>query len=148
MSDPAEGPDRRAALIRDLMRRTGLDVPLIEDFLRAFYAAARVDPLLGPAFASVPDWEAHIARLTRFWASVALMTGAYHGRPLEAHADLRLRPEHFVRWLALFERVARERLPPAGTEHLLERARRIAHRLETALVPPSPPTRTAMEACP
>lgn len=147
MHVPAEGPDRRDVLIRDLMRRTGLDVALIDDFLRAFYAAARADPLLGPAFATIADWEAHIARLTRFWASVALMTGTYHGRPLEAHAALGLRPDHFARWLAVFEAVACAHLPPAGADYLLERARRIARRLEAGLVPSIPST-LPMEACP
>ena len=137
MSDLA---DRRAALVRQVEAATGLDRPAITAFLRAFYGAARQDPLLGPAFATVTDWEAHIAQLTRFWSSVALMSGDYHGQPMQAHQHLALGPAHFARWLALFERVARTSFSHEGAEHMLERAHRIARSLEmglnsTALLP-------------
>ena len=130
-----EGPERRAALAREIAERTGLDAPRIERFLRAFYGAARKDDLLGPAFAGVADWDGHIATLARFWGSVALMSGDYHGRPMQAHAHLALTPAHFSRWLALFERVARAELTREGAEHMLERARRIARSLEMGLLP-------------
>lgn len=135
-----ETSERRAALTAEVMARTGLTVPAIERFLRAFYGAARVDPLLGPAFAEVADWEKHIETLTRFWSSVALMTGDYHGQPMQAHAPLKLRPEHFGAWLALFERTARAHFPATGAEHMLERARRIARSLEMGLIPLPLPT--------
>lgn len=143
---PAADPARRAASTRGVAEATGLDRPAIEGFLRAFYAAARQDALLGPAFAGVAEWEAHIAQLTRFWSSVALMTGEYHGQPMRAHAHLALTPAHFARWLALFERVARATLTAEGAEHMLERARRIARSLEMGLIPlplPASPRRTA-----
>lgn len=130
-----EGPERRAALTAEVAARTGLDAAVLERFLRAFYAAARADELLGPAFAGVGDWERHIAALTRFWSSVALMTGGYHGQPMQAHAHLALRPAHFARWLALFEDVARAELTPEGAGHMLDRARRIARSLEMGLIP-------------
>ncbi len=130
-----EGPERRAALTAEVSARTGLTPDGIERFLRAFYGAARVDALLGPAFAAVPDWEAHIATLTRFWSSVALMTGEYHGQPMRAHTALTLTPAHFTRWLSIFEATAREHFSPAGAEHVLDRARRIARSLEYGLVP-------------
>ncbi|WP_052389488.1 group III truncated hemoglobin [Belnapia moabensis] len=130
-----ETPDRRAALTHEIAARTGLGEDVIESFLRAFYGAARQDPLLGPAFVGVEDWERHIATLTRFWGSVALMTGGYHGQPMRAHTTLALTPTHFARWLDLFERTAREHLSPEGAEHMLERARRIARSLEMGLIP-------------
>jgi hemoglobin len=130
-----EGPERRAALTRDVIERTGLDEAAIEAFVRAFYAAARVDPLLGPKFDDVADWEAHVTRIACFWNSVALMTGGYHGQPMQAHAHLRLEPAHFARWLSLFEEVARARFTHQGAEHMLDRARRIARSLEMGLIP-------------
>jgi len=141
-----ETPERRAALTRDLRAATGLDEAVLEAFLRAFYGAARQDPLLGAAFAGVADWEAHIARLSQFWSSVALMTGTYHGQPMQAHAHLGLGTAHFARWLALFEETAAAQLPPAGAEHLMERARRIAASLEMGLIPLSLPQRTRQES--
>lgn len=134
-------PERRAALTQAVSLQTGLDHAVIEDFLRAFYGAAREDTLLGPAFAGVADWEKHITVITRFWGSVALMTGEYHGQPMQAHAQLALTPAHFVRWLEIFERIARGRLTPAGAEHMLERARRIARSLEMGLIPLHLPAR-------
>jgi len=128
-----EGPERRAALSREAMARTGLDEAVIERMLRAFYAAARQDPLLAPAFAGVADWEAHIARIAAFWSSVALMTGRYHGNPLAAHLPLDVGAAHFDRWLALFEATARAECPPAGAALLIERARRIAESLRHGL---------------
>jgi hemoglobin len=139
--------ERRAALGAEITARTGLDAATIEDVLRAFYGAARQDPLLAPAFAGVADWDAHIANLARFWGSVALMTGDYHGQPMQAHRPLALTPAHFARWLALFEATVRARLTPEGAGHMLERARRIARSLEMGLIPlnlsPALPTRRA-----
>jgi hemoglobin len=142
-----ETPERRAALTREITARTGLDTAALERLLRTFYGAARQDPLLAPAFAGVADWEAHIANLTRFWSSVALLTGAYHGQPLPAHRPLGLAPQHFARWLALFEATAAECCTPAGAAHLIERARRIARSLELGLTPlPLPPARPSRAA--
>ncbi|MBL6454610.1 group III truncated hemoglobin [Belnapia sp. T6] len=126
--------------------QTGLDEARIEAFLRTFYGAARQDPLLGPAFAGVEDWERHIATLTRFWGSVALMTGDYHGQPMRAHAHLALTPAHFARWLTLFEATARAHFTAEGAEHMLERARRIARSLEMGLIPLALPARVRATA--
>ena len=129
-----ETPEHRAALTREITGRTGLDEATIERVVRAFYAAARGDPLLGPVFGRVADWEPHIARVCAFWSSVARMTGRYHGNPMAAHLPLGLDPAHFARWLALFEATARAECTAAeGAEHLIERARRIARSLEMGI---------------
>jgi hemoglobin len=141
-----ETAERRAALSREITERTGLDAAAIEAFLRAFYGAAREDSVLAPAFAGVQDWEAHIANLRSFWGSVALMTGGYHGQPMRAHAGLGLRPEHFLRWLELFEATAHRMLAPEGAAHMMERARRIARSLEMGLIPLVLPGRSATAA--
>ena len=142
---PAPLPSRRAAITEAVSAATGLDRPGIEAFLRVFYGAARQDALLGPAFAGVVDWEAHIAQLTRFWGSVALMSGEYHGQPMQAHEHLRLTPRHFARWLALFEQTARATFSQEGAEHMLDRAHRIARSLEMGLIPlPLPATTRRM----
>ena len=128
-------PERRAAITRTVMAQTGLDRAAIGAFLRDFYGTARQDAVLAAAFAGVADWEHHIATITGFWCSVALMTGEYHGRPMQAHAHLALTPAHFARWLEIFERTARAHFTPAGAEHMLEKARRIARSLEMGLIP-------------
>jgi hemoglobin len=62
--------------------------------------------------------------------SVALMTGIYHGRPMPLHMTLPIDAEHFDRWLALWERTARELCPPAAADHFVAKAKLIAQSLE------------------
>jgi hemoglobin len=125
-----ETPQRRAEITRQIQSQTGLDEPLLERLVRSFYGAARQDPLIGHLFDSVHDWDAHIARITTFWSSVALMTGRYHGNPMAPHLKLPLEPAHFARWLALFEQTTRAICTEAGAAVLLEKARRIAQSLQ------------------
>lgn len=128
-----ETPARRAAAAAAIAAETGLSDALIAETLRDFYARARADDLLGPVFAKVGDWEAHIGTVTDFWSSVALMTGRYHGQPMRAHVGLGLDPAHFARWLELFEATVAERCPPAGAALLAARARTIARSLEMGI---------------
>jgi len=128
-----ETPERRAAITRQIQTATGLDELALESLVRAFYDAARHDPMIGPLFDDVQDWEAHIARITTFWSSVALMTGRYHGQPMAAHLKLPLEPQHFARWLELFGQTARAMCSEAGAELLIDKARRIAQSLELGI---------------
>ena len=58
----------------------------------------RKDALLGPVFdARIADWEPHLQRRCTFWSSVALMSGVYHGRPMEKHLPLPVDARHFDR---------------------------------------------------
>jgi|SRR5215472_6856977 len=134
VDDPEGAAERRARITADLMAKTGIDDAMIERLVRAFYARVQADPLLGPVFAPrIADWEAHITKLCAFWSSVALMTGRYHGMPMQAHLDLPVAAEHFDRWIALFEETATRLCPPAAAEHFIERARRIADSFELAM---------------
>lgn len=128
-----ETPERRAAITQQIQSITGLDDALLERLVRDFYAVARQDPLIGPLFDAVLDWEAHVATITTFWSSVALMTGRYHGQPMAAHLKLPLEPQHFARWLALFEQTARAHCSEPAVALLMEKARRIAQSLEVGL---------------
>lgn len=116
-----------------LMAETGLDEARLGDLVHRFYARAQDDPLLGPVFAArIGDWNHHLGRMVDFWSSVALMTGRYHGQPVQAHATLPLDPAHFDRWLVLFREVARETCPPDGAALVIARAERIAQSLQIA----------------
>jgi hemoglobin len=104
--------------------------------VRAFYGRARQDDLLGPIFsARIADdeWEPHIERINSFWSSVALMTGEYHGRPMQQHIALPVDAVHFDRWLALWEQTAREVCPKPAADHFIEKARMIAPSLELGI---------------
>ncbi len=123
----------RPAMTAGLMARTGLDEDRLHELVHRFYDKVRADAVLGPIFAArITDWEPHLARMVAFWSSVALMTGRYHGRPVQAHAGLPLSEAHFDRWLGLFRETAGEICTPAGARHLIERAERIARSLRIA----------------
>lgn len=129
--DGEGGPERRARLTEEITSQTGIDERMIERLVRTFYSRVQQDPLLAPIFAAkVDDWDTHFQKLDAFWSSVALMTGRYHGRPMQVHMDLPVEGAHFDRWLALFEQTAAEVCPPPAAEHFIERARRIADSLE------------------
>jgi hemoglobin len=134
VDDPQGAAERRQRITRDLMEKTGIDDTMIERLVRAFYARVQADPLIGPVFAArVSDWEAHLAKLCAFWSSVALMTGRYHGQPMQAHVELPVAAGHFDRWIALFEDTANALCPPAAAAHFIERARRIADSFELGI---------------
>ena len=126
----------REDLIQEIRDRTGLDEERIAQVVHAFYRRVRADDLLGPIFAAAiaeGDWPAHLERMVAFWSSVALMSGRYHGRPMQAHARLAVDAVHFDRWLELFRTTATEIGPPEAASHLIERAERIAQSLESGI---------------
>src|SRR5258705_11303432 len=125
------GAERREQITAEIVAKTGITEAMIERLVRAFYAKVRTDAVLAPIFElRIGDWEPHLARMCAFWSSVALMTGSYHGQPMQKHLPLPVDAAHFDRWLALFGATARELCPAAAADHFIERARRIAESLE------------------
>ena len=126
--------DRRAEITAKIKADTGIDDAMINRLVRGFYARVRTDELIGPVFAArITDWEPHLQRMCNFWSSVALMTGNYHGEPMQKHLPLPIDGRHFDRWLALFEATARELCPAKAADHFIERARRIGESLELGI---------------
>jgi hemoglobin len=76
--------------------------------VRAFYAKAFEDPLIGWLFTVVAklDLEAHVPRITSFWETILLGAGTYTGGAFGPHAQLHakaeLREAHFERWLQIW----------------------------------------------
>ena len=107
---------------------------MINKLVRAFYAKARVDPLLGPVFNTrIQDWEPHLRTIVDFWSSLTLMSAAYGGQPMSKHLDLKVDARHFDRWLALWEATARELCPEAAAERFVALARRVGASLELGI---------------
>ena len=74
--------------------------------VKSFYADIRQHALLGPIFnARIHDWNEHLAKITEFWAWQSGGNSKYAGGFGSAHLGLgiRLQPEHFQNWLALWE---------------------------------------------
>lgn len=125
---------RRAAITTQIQTETGIDETMIDQLVRGFYARVRDDEVLGPIFAAkIDDWEPHLQRMCAFWSSVALMSGRYHGQPMARHLRLPIDSRHFDRWLALFEKTARELCPPKAADHFEMLAHRIAESLEAGV---------------
>jgi hemoglobin len=95
--------------------------------VKLFYEKAGADPLLGPIFAaSIPDLEGHLEIVINFWSRVLLGTTRYNGHPYPPHVPLAIEPEHFERWLKLFEETCCETLPPATCAEAIAKARHMS----------------------
>lgn len=105
-----------------------LSEALVERLVGTFYGRIREDAVLGPIFESrlAGRWDLHLAAMVEFWSSVVLLTGRYRGRPHVAHQSLDLLPEHFQRWLVLFESVVTELCTGPAAARFIDRAHRIA----------------------
>ncbi|MFC4668822.1 group III truncated hemoglobin [Seohaeicola nanhaiensis] len=133
MTIPAPTHSLRPALTAEISARTGLTEQVIETLVHRFYGKIAADPVLGPIFAErITDWPPHLARMTAFWSSVALMTGRYHGAPVPKHMNLPVTWDHFDRWLDIFRATALETCTPEGAALVIDRAERIARSLHMA----------------
>ncbi|MBV8414401.1 MAG: group III truncated hemoglobin [Verrucomicrobia bacterium] len=107
----------------------------ISRLLRHFYADVRQDPLIGPIFdVQIKDWHRHLEIITSFWEAVIGGPRAYAGPMPMKHVPLRLREEHFERWLFLWQANCRAQLPTDVARELIALANHIAHRLRIILV--------------
>lgn len=84
--------------------RMGIDEALLARLVTEFYGRVQGDAALGPIFAArVHDWGPHLDQMVRFWTSIAIESGGYHGTPMPKHiAITEISPAHFVRWLGLW----------------------------------------------
>ena len=129
-----------ALAAREKVRREaaaiGVDEAFIDRLVEEFYARVRVHERLGPVFnGAVDDWPDHLAKLKQFWASVALHSGSYSGRPMQAHMRVpAIEPAHFGEWLYLFEQTLRDIAPnEAAVEYFMVSAQRIGESLKLGL---------------
>lgn len=76
----------------------------LEKLVDRFYARVREDELIGPIFNDVAkvNWETHTEKIYNFWDTLLFGAEIYEGRPFPPHIPLKLKPEHFKRWLELF----------------------------------------------
>jgi len=79
---------------------------MIEEVVRAFYATAREDILIGYHFKRIPDFEAHLPRIFAFWELQLLgKTDRALTEPLDAiraHIPLKIHTGEVNRWVKLF----------------------------------------------
>ncbi|RJG27663.1 group III truncated hemoglobin [Massilia cavernae] len=110
-----------------------LNKAAISELVHEFYGDVRRDPQLLAIFdAAIGDnWTAHLGRMVEFWSTVMLATHEFKGNVYGTHMAIGgVVPDHFQRWLALFEAAARRLFVPALAEEFLVVARRIAASLQ------------------
>ena len=110
-----------------------LDRTVIAQLVHEFYDDVRDDPELQLIFEAAigDDWEPHLVRMVEFWSTVMLATHEFRGNVFGTHMELDgVVPDHFQRWLALFETTARRLFVPALADEFLLVARRIAASLQ------------------
>lgn len=113
-----------------------VDRAFIARLVRSFYVRVRADARLGPIFARhiTGDWDPHLEKMTDFWCSVVLKTGAYKGRSVPAHLKLEEVVEgDFEIWLGLFRETARELCEPEVAAAFIDRAERLTQSLKLAM---------------
>ena len=104
----------------------------IKTLIDAFYVRIRKDDLIGYIFNDVAhvDWDHHLPRMYSFWAFLLLGKDGYQGNPMEAHIRLnekvKLKGEHFARWLELFTATVDEHFAGLTAEEAKNKAKLIA----------------------
>jgi hemoglobin len=120
-----------------------------ERLVRAFYARAFEDPVIGYLFTDVAklDLEAHVPRITSFWETILLGAQSYGGGAFRPHAELHmkapLRRAHFEQWVRLWCETVDELFSGRRAELAKAHARRVATafhaRLQSFERPAAPP---------
>ena len=105
----------------------------ITQLVHELYADVRRDPLLAAAFGRRigEDWVPHLARMVAFWSDVMLRVKGFQGNVYRKHMTLEgIMPEHFRRWLDLFDATARRWFEAPVADELVLVAKRIAASLQ------------------
>jgi hemoglobin len=120
--------------VQDITDRADLDA-----LLRAFYARAYADDLIGFVFTDVThmDLELHLPVIVDFWETVLFRTGVYQRNALQPHVNIHamspLRPEQFERWLHLWRTTVDERHAGERAERAKVQAERVAGSMQRRL---------------
>lgn len=109
MNHELQGRAAHVAAIRERaeadMKAMGIDHAFIDRLVETFYGRVLAHPELGPVFDArlAGRWPEHMAKMKSFWSSVAFRSGAYGGKPVQAHLGVaNITPGLFLQWLELF----------------------------------------------
>ena len=104
----------------------------IELLVNKFYQKVIQDGIIGYVFTELVqlDWEKHIPIMYDFWDTTLLGTMKYKGNPMTKHILLNkvepLHPEHFRRWIELWEGTIEANFSGAKAREAIQRAKSIA----------------------
>lgn len=111
----------------------------IKKVVAIFYEKLKADEELYFFFTKVipVNWDRHIAMMSKFWENVLFYTGDYEGNPLETHRKINAKhatePEHFKKWLQLFDETLDQNFKGENTEKIRQHARTIASVMENKM---------------
>ena len=113
----------------------------LELLLTDFYKIAPNDAEIGHHFDGV-DLAAHLPVIVDFWEKVLFGKAVYFGNPLAVHQILHakspLTPEHFRRWVEIFQEIVDALFAGKTADDAKLRAKMIAHSLNQNLSRPIP----------
>lgn len=104
----------------------------IEFLINEFYKTVIDDQVIGYIFTDVVklDWERHIPIMYDFWETTLLGAMKYKGNPMTKHIQLNrkesLQPEHFERWINLWETTTKANFSGEKANEAIQRAKSIA----------------------
>jgi len=104
----------------------------IDRLVAIFYEKAFADDVIGYIFHNAPGFvlEKHLPVIADFWQSVLFATAGYKGNPMLKHIELNkhlpLQPEHFERWLQLWEETVKENFEGKIADDAISKSKSIA----------------------
>lgn len=105
-----------------------IDIKDIQLFVDQFYQKVREDQFIGPIFlAQIEDWEPHLNKMYAFWNAALFGIPGFKGNPFAKHAPLGLKPEHFERWITLFNQVINKNFEGVMATDVKSRAQLMAN---------------------
>lgn len=141
MDNDIKGRAAHVAAVREKaeaeMQAIGVDEAFIARLVETFYGRVLAHPDLGPVFDAKLSgrWPEHMVKMKSFWSSVAFRSGAYGGKPVQAHTGVaNLTSDLFPKWLSLFAATLDEIAPsPEAKDWFMATAERIAKSLTLSL---------------
>jgi hemoglobin len=112
----------------------------IEALINSFYDKVKQDNVIGFIFNDVAkvNWKKHLPVMYNFWENLIFLKNTYSGNPMLAHIHLnelvKLKEEHFRRWLQLFTNTVDELYEGKNALMAKEKAISIATIIKTKLV--------------
>ena len=108
----------------------------ITKLVNAFYAKVFFDPEIKHFFTSTVqiNWEKHLPIMYDFWETTLFGNQKYSGNAMTPHFGVnkksRMKPEHFKKWLELWEESVNELFHGVNAKEAINRARNIAALME------------------
>lgn len=84
------------AELKDIATRSDIEL-----LVYTFYDKVIKDVVIGPFFKHL-DFDHHLPKMIDFWEFVLLDAAGYATDVTQMHMHMRLKKEHFDRWIALF----------------------------------------------